>query len=102
MAQMVKVIKVFERADYVVVEWHNEYVACWCPRTPEGKPLSEENERKEVTCYWGQGHYFGEDFKGAIKYALEKEADILRAQFRARKQELDRMEKELSTLVENF
>ena len=83
MAQEVKVIKTFEVSNYAVVEWGNQYVACWLPKVidrdySKRAPNEEDalNDAK-VTMYWAQGHYFM-DLSDALLFAIDKEQEAIR------------------------
>lgn len=83
MAQTVDVIKVCRYADYAVVQWKNQWVACWCPRV-----VVNETERRQLTIKdtgeilemdWGQGHYF-QHLEDALNYALDREEETFMRQ----------------------
>ena len=100
MAQTVRFIKVYEFADYAVVEWdsngHYKYVACWCPRVYSGfddtwiKPTTA-SEGVERQAYWGQGHYFQNE-EDALAYAKEEEREAVEYRIEDLKDYLSRLE----------
>ena len=83
--QKVKVIKEFPYTGNVVVHWEDKqyqpYVVAWkmVIQNEEGK---EEKlparcfEGDVVTCYWGQGHYFGTE-EAALEYARQEEISLI-------------------------
>lgn len=106
MAQEVKIIKVFQFAEYAVVEWeangHYKYVACWCPYiiNPETDLFNEwrkptfTDEGDTVNAYWGQGHYFSDE-KEALEYAMERENEAVDAKIENLRDYLERIKEAL-------
>lgn len=82
MAQTVKVIKTFKASHYAVVEWGNQYVACWLPKVIDRDYSKREPNEEDalndamITMYWAQGHYF-RDLSNALLFAIDKEEEAI-------------------------